>query len=52
MTVAVIFAAGFIVFGALGYIMVKQYIELSGTEDDDIEVYGGDRIRVRHEAGI
>jgi capsular polysaccharide biosynthesis protein len=52
MTVVVVFAAGIVVFGALSYVMVRQYLDNMSTEDDDIEIYGGDRTKIRHEAGI
>jgi hypothetical protein len=52
MTVVFVFAAGIVVFGALSYVMVRQYLDNMSTEDDDIEIYGGDRTKIRHEAGI
>jgi hypothetical protein len=45
------FGVGAVVFGALAYVMVKEYVKFMGV-DDDIEECGGDRTRIRHEAGI
>jgi hypothetical protein len=46
------FAVGAVVFGGLAFVMVKEYIKYLNVDDDDIEEYGGDRTRIRHEAGI
>jgi hypothetical protein len=45
------FGVGAVVFGALAYVMVKEYVKFMSI-DDDIEEYGGDRTRIRHEEGI
>lgn len=47
----IVFGVGALVFGALAYVMVKEYVKYLGV-DDDIEEYDGDRTRIRHEAGI
>jgi hypothetical protein len=42
---------GTVIFGGMAYVMARQYYEHMSL-DDDIEEYGGDRTKIRHEAGI
>jgi hypothetical protein len=51
MAVMLSFAVGVVVFGGLAFVMVREYVKYLSV-DDDIEEYGGDRTRIRHEAGI
>jgi hypothetical protein len=52
MAVMLSFAVGAVVFGGLAFVMVREYVKYLSVDDDDIEEYGGDRTRIRHEAGI
>lgn len=47
----IIWSVGSILIGGVVYVMTKEYFKYLNNEED-IEVYGNDRTRIRHEEGI
>ena len=48
----IVWGIGSAVFGTIVYVMAREFFNHLHADDEDIEMYGNDRTRIRHEEGI